>query len=234
MQSLLQLFPVQVYNNEKQLTEFEIPQVEITDQPRFPYRGMHLDVCRHIFPVGFVKQYIDLLAMYKFNTFHWHLTEDQGWRIEIKKYPKLTEIAAYSDSTLIGHYRDRPQQYDGQRYGGYYTQEEIKDIVQYAAERQITIIPEIEMPGHSLAALSAYPELACTPGPFQAATTWGVFDDIYCTKEETFTFLRRRSRRSDGIVPFKIYPHWWRRSTKNQVGKVPRLPGKHEKKQFER
>lgn len=189
VQSLLQLFPVQVYKSEKQLAEFEIPQVEITDEPRFPYRGMHLDVCRHIFPVSFVKQYIDLLAMYKFNTFHWHLTDDQGWRIEIKKYPKLAEIAAYRDSTVIGHGYAENSKYDGQRYGGYYTQEEIKEIVQYASERYITIIPEIEMPGHALAALSAYPELACTPGPFQAATTWGVFDDIFCTKEETFTFL---------------------------------------------
>jgi len=189
VQSLLQLFPVQLFEKEKQLAKFEIPILEITDQPRFPYRGMHLDVCRHFFPVEFVKQYIDLLAMYKFNTFHWHLTEDQGWRIEIKKYPKLAEIAAYRDSTVIGHGDAENPKYDGQRYGGYYTQEQIKDIVQYAAERHITIIPEIEMPGHSLAALSAYPELACTPGPFQAATTWGVFDDIYCTKEETFTFL---------------------------------------------
>jgi len=189
VQSLLQLIPVDVFEGENQLTEFEIPCLEITDQPRFPYRGMHLDVCRHFFPVDFIKQYIDLLAMYKFNTFHWHLTEDQGWRIEIKKYPKLTEIAAYRDSTLIGHYGEKIPRYDGKKYGGFYTQEEIKDIVQYAAERHITIIPEIEMPGHSLAALSAYPELACTPGPFHAATTWGVFDDIYCTKEETFTFL---------------------------------------------
>ena len=189
VQSLLQLFPAKIYSNKQQLSEFEIPCVEITDQPRFAYRGMHLDVCRHFFPVDFVKQYIDLLAMYKFNTFHWHLTDDQGWRIEIKKYPKLTEIAAYRDSTLIGHYGENPPRYDGKKYGGYYSQDQIKDIVQYAAERHITIIPEIEMPGHSLAALSAYPELACTPGPFHTATTWGVFKDIYCTKEETFAFI---------------------------------------------
>lgn len=188
-QSLLQLFPARLFEENNKLHEFEIPCLEITDQPRFAYRGMHLDVCRHFFPVDFVKQYIDLMAMYKFNTFHWHLTEDQGWRIEIKKYPKLTEIAAFRDSTIIGHGDSENPKYDGKRYGGYYTQDEIRDIVQYAADRHITIIPEIEMPGHSLAALSAYPELACTPGPFRAATTWGVFDDIYCTKEQTFTFL---------------------------------------------
>lgn len=166
------------------------PCLLIRDQPRFPYRGMHLDVCRHFFPISFVKKYIDYLAFYKFNTFHWHLTEDQGWRIEIKRYPKLTDIGAWRSETLIGHYRDQPHQFDGQRYGGYYTQEEIRDVVAYARDRGITIIPEIEMPGHALAALSAYPELSCTGGPFEPATKWGVFDDVYCTKEETFTFLQ--------------------------------------------
>lgn len=166
-----------------------IPTMEITDKPRFSYRGMHLDVCRHMFPVEFVKKYIDLLALYKFNTFHWHLTEDQGWRIEIKKYPKLTEIGSWRKETLIGHGGKETKEYDGKPYGGFYTQDEIRDIVEYAAKRQITIIPEIEMPGHSLAALAAYPELGCTTGPYEVATRWGVFKDIYCTKDETFEFL---------------------------------------------
>ncbi len=166
-----------------------IQTMEITDQPRFKYRGMHLDVGRHVFPVEFIKKYIDLLAFYKFNTFHWHLTEDQGWRIEIKKYPKLTEVGAWRNETLIGHGGKKPHEYDGKSYGGFYTQEEIRDVVDYATKRQITIIPEIEMPGHSLAALASYPELACTPGPFEVATRWGVFKDIYCTKDETFEFL---------------------------------------------
>ena len=169
---------------------WQVPLVHITDYPRFPYRGMHLDVCRHFMPIDFVKKYIDLLAYYKLNTFHWHLTDDQGWRIEIKKYPKLQEIAAWRDETLIGHYKETPDRYDGTRHGGYYTQEEIKDVVAFAADRGVTIIPEIEMPGHALAALSAYPELACTPGPFKAATTWGVFDDVFCPTETTFTFLQ--------------------------------------------
>lgn len=185
IQTLLQLIP----ENGK-----TVPYVTITDQPRFAYRGLHLDVSRHMFPAEFVKKYIDLLAHHKLNRFHWHLTEDQGWRIEIKKYPKLQEIAAYRKETVIGHARNadpkNPKDFDGKRYGGYYTQEEVKDIIKYAADRYVTIIPEIEMPGHALAALSAYPELGCTGGPYQAATTFGVFDDVFCAgKEETFTFL---------------------------------------------
>ena len=169
---------------------WEIPAVEITDYPQFAYRGLHLDVCRHFMPLDFVKKYIELLAFYKMNRFHWHLTDDQGWRIEIRQYPKLQEIAAWRDETLIGHYRETPDRYDGTRHGGYYTQEEIREVVAYAAGLGVTIIPEIEMPGHALAALSAYPELACTPGPFKSATTWGVFDDVMCPNEETFTFLQ--------------------------------------------
>lgn len=172
-----------------------VPYVTITDAPRFSYRGLHLDVGRHMFPISFIKKYIDLLAKHKYNRFHWHLTEDQGWRIEIKKYPKLQEIAAYRDETVIGHARtanrNNAKSYDGERYGGYYTQDEIKEVVEYAAKRYVTIIPEIELPGHALAALSAYPELGCTGGPYQAATTWGIFDDVFCAgKEETFTFLQ--------------------------------------------
>ncbi|GJM34112.1 MAG: beta-N-acetylhexosaminidase [Saprospiraceae bacterium] len=169
--------------------EGHIPVVKISDSPRFAYRGMHLDVGRHFFPVDFIKKYIDLLATYKMNRFHWHLTEDQGWRIEIKQYPKLQEIAAYRKETLIGHYNDQPQTYDGQRYGGFYTQEEVKEVVAYAAKQFVTIIPEIELPGHAQAALAAYPELSCTGGPIEAATKWGVFEEVYCPKENTFTFL---------------------------------------------
>ncbi len=179
---------IQLINQNEQV---RVPLLRITDFPRFEWRGLHLDVCRHFYPVEFVKRYIDLMARYKFNTFHWHLTEDQGWRIEIKKYPKLQEVAAYRKETLIGHYSNQPHQFDGERHGGYYTQEEIREVVAYAAERFVTIVPEIEMPGHSLAALSAYPHLGCTGGPYEAATKWGVFDDVYCAgKESTFTFLQ--------------------------------------------
>ncbi|HEY5537012.1 MAG TPA: family 20 glycosylhydrolase [Ignavibacteria bacterium] len=170
-------------------TNNKIPCLEIKDYPRFKWRGMHLDVCRHFFPKEFVKKYIDYIAMYKMNTFHWHLTDDQGWRIEIKKYPKLTEIGAWRKGTLIGSYREYPHKYDTITYGGFYTQEDIKEIVEYAAMRNVTIVPEIEMPGHSLAALASYPELSCTGGPFDVAREWGTYEDVYCPKEEIFKFL---------------------------------------------
>jgi len=188
IQSFLQLLPPSFYASVHQ-KKWKIPQCFIQDAPRFPYRGMHLDVSRHFFPPADIKRYIDMLAMYKFNTFHWHLTDDQGWRIEIKKYPKLTKIGAWRDSTLIGRYGTKPIKYNVKRYGGFYTQAQIRDIVHYASQRHITIIPEIEMPGHSEAALAAYPKLACTPGPFHVGTTWGGFKDIYCPKEKTFRFL---------------------------------------------
>jgi hexosaminidase len=186
VQSLLQL--VDHYRNPAEALA-NIPCGYIKDEPRFAYRGMHLDVGRHMFPVAFIKQYIDMLAHYKMNRFHWHLTEDQGWRIEIKQYPKLQTVAAYRPETLVGHYGDQPQTFDGQRYGGYYTQKEVREVVQYAKERFVTIIPEIEMPGHAQAAIAAYPELSCHGRPVQPATKWGVFENIYCPTEETFTFL---------------------------------------------
>ncbi|MBN1560032.1 family 20 glycosylhydrolase [candidate division KSB1 bacterium] len=190
VQTVMQCLPPAVYAKDIQHVEWSIPYVKIRDIPRFRYRGMHLDVCRHFFPVDFIKKYIDLIALHKMNTFHWHLTDDQGWRIEIKKYPKLTEISAFRDETLVGHGRSRPQRYDGERYGGFYTQDDIREIVHYAQERFVTIIPEIEMPGHALAALAAYPELSCTGGPFKVGGKWGVFDDVYCAgNEQVFTFL---------------------------------------------
>ena len=181
IQTLLQMVPFEKKN------EIAIPWIKISDAPKYAWRGMHLDVCRHYFPISFIKKYIDYLAHYKMNTFHWHLTEDQGWRIEIKKYPKLTAVGAWRNGSMVGRYDD--QKIDDIKYGGFYTQEEIKEVVAYASQRHITIVPEIEMPGHSLAALAAYPELSCTGGPFEVGKKWGVFDDVYCPKEETFTFL---------------------------------------------
>ena len=189
IQTLRQLLPESFENGTFKGENISIPCTVIEDEPQFKYRGMHLDVGRHMFSVEFIKKYIDALAMLKMNTFHWHLTEDQGWRIEIKKYPKLQEIASFRNETLVGHYNDEPQQFDGKTYGGYYTQKDIKDIVAYAKARQITIIPEIELPGHSKAAIAAYPELGCTGKQVEVATKWGVFEDIYCPKEETFTFI---------------------------------------------
>ncbi len=189
VQSLRQLFPASFENGTFTNNEVAIKCLEINDAPKFRYRGMHLDVGRHMFNIDFIKKYIDALAMLKMNTFHWHLTEDQGWRIEIKKYPKLQEIAAYRNETLVGHYSVEPHKFDGERYGGYYTQEQIKDVVAYAQERHVTIIPEIELPGHSQAAIAAYPELGCTGEQPEVATKWGVFENIYCPKESTFDFL---------------------------------------------
>ena len=187
LQSLLQLFPTTKAGTVR------IQCAEIVDEPRYKYRGLHLDVARHIYPVTFIKKYIDLIAQYKLNTFHWHLTDDQGWRIEIKKYPKLTKVGGYRNQTLIGNYHDRfPQWYDGTQYGGFYSQKDIKEIVAYATARFVNVIPEIEMPGHSLAALAAYPELGChdNPAQFKVAEKWGVFDDVFCAgKENTFIFL---------------------------------------------
>ena len=189
VQSLRQLLPAEFENGSYLKKEIAIPCVIIKDKPQFIYRGMHLDVGRHMFSVDFIKKYIDALAMLKMNTFHWHLTEDQGWRIEIKKYPKLQEVAAFRNETLIGHYSNQPHQFDNKKYGGYYTQDEIKDVVAYAQSRFVTVIPEIELPGHSQAAIAAYPELGCTGEQVEVATKWGVFEEIYCPKEETFTFL---------------------------------------------
>jgi len=185
IQTLIQLLPA-----ERSATA-RLPCVQIEDYPRFGYRGLMLDVCRHFFSVEFVKKYIDLIAAYKLNNFHWHLTDDQGWRIEIKKYPRLTEIGSQRAQTLIGNYHDRtPQQFDNTPLGGYYTQDQIRDVVKYASDRYINIVPEIEMPGHSQAALAAYPELSCNPAyPYKVSETWGVFHDIYCPSEKTFGFL---------------------------------------------
>jgi hexosaminidase len=203
VQTLIQLLPV---DNKSQIAnlKLQIPYVSIQDHPRFEYRGMHLDCGRHFFPVSFIKRYIDYIALHKMNYFHWHLTEDQGWRIQIKKYPKLTEVGAWRNGTIVGHYPGTGN--DGKHYGGYYTQDEIKDVVAYATKRYITVIPEIEMPGHSSAAIAAYPFLSCFPNEStkhppkcawsgdstgkQVQQTWGVFEDVFCAgKDSTFQFL---------------------------------------------
>lgn len=171
------------------LHDDQLPTVNIKDSAKFNYRGMHLDVGRHMFSVEEIKKYLDYLHFYKYNVFHWHLTEDQGWRIEIKKYPKLQEIAAYRKETLVGHYNDTPQIFDGRKYGGYYTQEEIKEVVLYASVRGIEVIPEIDIPGHTTALIAAYPELSCHGKPVETATKWGVFFDVLCPTEFTFKFL---------------------------------------------
>lgn len=188
IQSLSQLLEDNVAGTPPVRPAPAVPGITIVDRPRFPYRGMHLDVARHFEPVAFVKKYIDLMARYKMNRFHWHLTDDQGWRIEIRKYPRLTTVGSCRSETMVEKHFD-PYVGDGVRYCGFYTQDEIREVVAYAAARYVTIVPEIEMPGHAKAALAAYPELACTPGPFEVRTTWGVDEDIFCPSEQTFTFL---------------------------------------------
>jgi hexosaminidase len=192
VQTIRQLLPTEVENpilvNGLALS---VPACTIADEPRFAYRGMHLDVGRHLFPVASIKRYIDMLALHKMNTFHWHLTEDQGWRIEIKKYPKLTEIGAYRKETVAGGQKKANNTFDGKPYGGFYTQAEVRDIVAYATAKFITVLPEIEMPGHAVAALTSYPELSCTGGPFEVRKLWGVDEDVFCAgNEQTFAFLQ--------------------------------------------
>lgn len=201
LQTLLQLLPET--KNALSSAAVAIPQLTVKDHPRFQYRGMHLDVGRHFFDVDFIKKYIDYIAFLKYNTFHWHLTEDQGWRIEIKRYPKLTSIGGFRNGTIIGHHPGTGN--DNLHYGGFYTQEQIKEVVKYAKDRFITVIPEIEMPGHASAAIAAYPELSCFPDestkikdntPWsgsregkQVQQTWGVFEDVFNPSEYTFKFL---------------------------------------------
>ena len=187
LQSLIQLLPVP--DSGINLEALAVPCADIHDHPRFAYRGLHLDVGRHFFSADFIKKYIDLMAHYKYNTFHWHLTEDQGWRIEIKRYPLLTTVGSQRKETMTDKDFD-PYKGDGTPYGGFYTQDQIRDVVKYASDRHITIIPEIEMPGHALAALASYPYLGCTGGPYDVGTKWGVFDDVFCAgNDSVFTFL---------------------------------------------
>lgn len=198
VQSLMQLMP------DKKDDKITIQTAEITDYPRFKYRGMHLDVSRHFFPLSFIKKYIDILAMYKINTFHWHLTDDQGWRIEIKRYPKLTSVGAKRNGTIVGNYPGTGGT-DNTPHDGFYTQEEAKQVIAYAAAKYINVVPEIEMPGHASAAIAAYPELSAFPerdtwidekAPWsgdrkgkQVQQTWGVFDDVFVPTDNTFKFL---------------------------------------------
>ncbi len=222
VQTLLQLFPA----SPASLQVIEIPQLNILDHARFEYRGMHLDVSRHFSPVDYVKKYIDFLAYHKLNVFHWHLTDDQGWRVEIKKYPKLTEIGSKRNGTLIGRYPGKGS--DNKPYGGFYTQDEIREVVAYAASRFIDVIPELEMPGHSSAAIAAYPFLSCFPEKPTAIPanmisqksvqeqkqgriklvqeTWGIFEDVFCAgNDSTFTFLQNVLDEMVPLFPSKYF-----------------------------
>ncbi len=201
LQTVQQLLPAE-FNKEA-----KIPVTKIVDSPRFPYRGMHLDVSRHFQPVEFVKKFIDQMAQYKFNTFHWHLTDDHGWRIEIKKYPKLTEVGSMRPETV----KERnltPYIGDGIPHGGFYTQEQIKDVVKYAKERYITVIPEIELPGHASAAMAAYPQFGCKADyQYKVQTTWGIFKEVFCPTDATFKFLEEVLDETIKLFPDSPYIH---------------------------
>jgi hexosaminidase len=226
MQTLIQLLPIQNIKPKAPHYKLSIPQLSIQDEPRFQYRGMHLDVGRHFFPITFIKRYIDFLAYHKLNTFHWHLTEDQGWRIEIKQYPLLTSVGSKRNGTIIGRYPGKGN--DEIPYEGFYTQAQIKEVVEYAKERFIEVIPEIEMPGHSSAAIAAYPWLSCFPDKPTAIPanmisqksieeqkngriklvqeTWGVFDDVFCAgSDSTFTFLQNVIDEVITLFPSKYF-----------------------------
>jgi len=204
LQSLLQLLPIDMKLPAR------LQSQRITDEPRFSYRGMHLDVSRHFQPVEFVKQYIDLMAQFKFNTFHWHLTDDQGWRIEIKKYPRLTTVGQYRSESHEGRYSTTFKG-DGRPVEGFYTQEQIRDVVAYAKARHINVIPEIELPGHASAALAAYPELgkgcAAPDYKFEVKKTWGIFKEVFCPTEETFKFLEDVLDETIKLFPDSPYIH---------------------------
>lgn len=258
VQTLIQLLPVPDPKLRTSAVKTTVPYISIEDAPRFAYRGMHLDVGRHFLPISFVKKYIDYLALHKFNTFHWHLTEDQGWRIEIKKYPELTRMGAWRNGTIIGRYPGTGN--DNIPHGGYYTQQEIKEVVQYARNRYIDVIPEIEMPGHSSAAIAAYNWLSCFPekptstpehmlaertkkiqhkgGVKFTQETWGVFDDVFCAgKESTFTFLQDVIDEVTTLFPSKYFhiggdecpkTHWKQCEACQQRMKENNLRDEHE------
>lgn len=222
VQTIIQLLPADGAGNGKLI----IPSVDVIDYPRFAYRGMHLDVSRHFFDIAFIKKYIDYLALHKLNNFHWHLTDDHGWRIEIKKHPKLTDIGAWRNGTIIGLYPGTGN--DGLRYGGYYTQDEVKEVIKYAAERYINIIPEIEMPAHCMSVLAAYPELGTEPSKkYEVAQTWGIFNkfnNVFQPTEQTFKFLEEVLTEVMELFP-SPYIHiggdegskiWWKQSAISQ------------------
>ena len=192
IQTIKQMLPVEVFGKSTAAAaDWSLPCCVISDAPRFGYRGLHLDVARHFFDVDAIKRYIDIMEVHKLNTFHWHLTDDQGWRIEIKKYPKLTEVGSIRNRTIVGHI-SRSDKYDDTPYGKgmWYTQDQIREVVGYAASKGITVIPEIDIPGHMVAALTAYPELGCTGGPYEVWDKWGISDDVLCVgKESTMKFL---------------------------------------------
>jgi len=206
IQSLIQLI-------QEHGERLSVPVLELDDAPQFAYRGLMLDVARHFFDMDELKKILDVMASLKLNRFHWHLTDDQGWRLEVKRYPKLTSVGAWRDSTMIGGLGEfNPLRYDGKRTGGYYTQAQAREIVRYAAERNIVVVPEIEMPGHASAVLAAYPELGNGTGPYLTSGVWGGTYDYFESRRTNLYLFGKCADRSDGDFSGQIYPYWRRRS----------------------
>ncbi len=208
VQTIKQMLPVEIYDlTARAYGGWELPCVVINDAPRFSYRGLHLDVCRHFFDMDMMKKYLDIMEVHKLNKLHWHITEDQGWRIEIKRYPKLTEIGSIRKETMVGNDFD-DMKYDGTPYGEgcWFSQEQVREIIAYAAAKGIDIIPEIDLPGHMLAALAAYPELGCTGGPYDVWGRWGVSDDVLCAgNEKTMVFLENVLSEVADLFPYEYF-----------------------------
>ncbi len=191
VQSLIQLLPADIFRSvPQQGIRWRVPGIRIADRPRFGWRGLMLDSSRYYMPTNFIKRLFDLMALHKLNRFHWHLTDDQGWRLEIKRYPKLTSVGAWRAQTVVGHENNRPQYLNGVPHGGFYTQADVRELVAYARERMITIVPEIEMPGHAQAAIAAYPELGCTRRSIKVSANWGVHKSLFNTEAGTIRFLQ--------------------------------------------
>ena len=202
-----------------------IPCLSIEDAPRHRWRGLHLDVGRHFFSSDFLRKTLDLMALHKLNRFHWHLTEDQGWRLEIRGWPHLTGVGAWRAETPLPGDRHT---LDGRPYGGFYSQEEARDLVAFARERHITIVPEIEMPGHAQAALASYPELGCLGDGYAVRCHWGISDEVYCAgNDAVFDFLESVLLEVMAIFPGRVHPHWWRRVSEDSLAGLPEVSGAH-------
>lgn len=233
-QSLRQLLPAAALAGERARV-IELPAVEIRDEPHFAYRGAMLDACRHFFKPDEVKEYLDLLALHKINRFHWHLTDDQGWRIEIKKYPELTTVGSVREKDLLTNVLDTVRKFDENPYGGFYTQDQIRDIVKYAADRFITVIPEIEMPGHATAALAAYPYLGCVGKDYKVTTPLRHSGRrVLRRKRQHVRFPRGCTQRGDRSFPVRIYPYRRRRVYEEPLERVPALPAADPGRTFEK
>lgn len=220
VQTLRQLLPTEAFSKTKENVAWTIPSVAIQDKPRFAWRGLHLDVGRNFMPKEFVIKFLDSMALHKLNTFHWHLTEDQGWRIEIKKYPKLTEVGAWRKDTMLTY---SPATYTGKPHGGFYTQKEIKEVVAHAAKLHINVVPEIEMPGHSQAAIAAYPELGVTGDKLEVATKWGVIENILNADDSTIKFMQDVLKEVLDLFPSKFIHIGGDEAVKTQWEKSPKI-----------